>query len=208
MEDDVANRALGFIVEAEVLCLSDPYRIKLRLDHLSYRVEGIGCCLATAGETHPDSLAPLMARGKILADGVVSFAQQCCLQFARRVADQSPFIVAGLVHLAIALEAAVLVQVEEHTTEFVRCQGTLQGVGAEPVWIEGRDGVSRGFIFGHEAKAGQDIEQVLASAQIAVAIATHGARKTSCRRERGAVLWVSPVRIGSDPNVQNPGGAS
>jgi hypothetical protein len=87
----------------------------------------------------------------------MSLLDEICSKVAGSVADQPALVVAGFVDLAIALEAAVLVQMEQHSAKFVRGQSPRKGVGAKSIGFKEGDLAARVLVGGHQLQSRQRI---------------------------------------------------
>lgn len=200
-EYDRAQPVPCFGVQRRVMRrLRRPQGIELRFDQRPVRIERVARLGAAALQARPHRLAEGMAPGQESAEGGGSGLRHQPFQRGDGRLDLAGLLVVGLVGLAVGLEAAALVQVEQRAAEFVRAQRAVQSRGTERVGLQRLQRGACNPVGRHQPERHQRVDQRGASPQIAVPPLAHAAGDAPFDRQRGLRLRIAPVR--EDPDAE------
>ena len=169
-----------------VLLLQFADLVELALVHCASGIE----FLPGAGA---DGLAPLASVGEELAQLLLR-AEREAQPFSVLPRLRRLLLVLAAARLAVGLEAAPLVQVEEGAAQFVRLE-RLAGDGALPqrVGVAARQLLALFHVCGHQAERDERAQQFAPARQVAVAASALATRKAAALGERLAFLRRAPV---------------
>jgi hypothetical protein len=115
------------------------------------------------------------------------------LQAGRSRCDFALVVSIVPVGLPVRFEAAALIEVDQHATEFMGSKDTIERFAAQPVRIELCEFHSRLGIGRHQSKADQHLHDALSPLEKPIAAAAGRSRAPALFAERFFVFWVSAV---------------
>ena len=181
--------------------MSGPQRIKLIGNHLPVNVQVVAFLDArfavVPGHARfavacPGAGAGLHALPQQLAHGL----QTLRLDVVAQVDDgafQRARIALTFVSLAVALEAAALVEVKHRAAELAGCQRFVQPLSAQRVRVFQLQRLALVRVGGKEAVFDQLVDDARLAPQQAVAPPSHRARSAAGDRQRGTIFGVSAI---------------
>src|SRR5690606_36164730 len=108
--------------------------------------------------------------------------------------------------LAVALESAALVEMEDRAAELVQREGRVEAARTEEIGIETLQRLPRRGVGGHQPMPDERRHQLLATIEITVAAATLLPRHAARDREGRSALRVAAIREDADPDPANGAG--